>query len=139
MSRYDRRTAVAATMEQDCQIERYFHCGRCMREKLSPNISVVTDTGARLYVQCNTHRGRLGSFELKEPMLKLDQRDMSVQCAFCTRENLRPNTAVGVTTNGKFLQVWCETHDVSLGMFELKHTMLPPPCAMCGKTEPHVH
>jgi hypothetical protein len=138
MNRYDMRTAASVTMEQDRQVESYFHCGRCVREKLLPNISVVTDTGTHLYVQCNTHRGRLGSYELKEPILKPDLRQMGVQCAFCTRENLRLNTAVGVTTDGKFLQVWCETQDTSLGMFELKNPM-PMPCGVCGKTGHHVH
>jgi hypothetical protein len=139
MSRYDRRTAISVTMEQDRQSESCFHCGRCVREKLFPNISVVTDTGTHLHVQCNTHRGLLKSFELKEPIMKLDLRAMSIQCGFWTRENLHPNTAIGVTTTGTHLQVWCETHDISLGMFELKEPMAPMPCAICGKTKPHVH
>jgi hypothetical protein len=85
MSKFDRRTAISVTMEQDCQIESYFHCVRC------------------------------------------------------GRENLFPNIAVGLIAAGTHLQVWCETHNISLGMFELKETRIPPPCAMCGKNEPHVH
>jgi hypothetical protein len=139
MNRYDRRMAASVTREQDRQIESYCHCSRCTREKLFPNISVVTDTGTHLHVQCNTHRGRLGSFELKEPIRKPDLRAMGIQCGFCTRENLDPNTAVGVTTTSTHLQVWCETHVVSLGMFELKEPMPPMPCAKCGKTGRHVH
>src|SRR6266446_168699 len=95
MSRYDKRTAAAFTKNQDRQIESYFHCGRCMRENRRPNISVVTDTGTHLYVQCNTHRGLLGSYELGEPIKNPDLRALGIQCRFCTCENRRPNTAVG--------------------------------------------
>jgi hypothetical protein len=56
-------------------------------------------------------------------------------CAHCVRENCYPNIAVGITTTGTHLEVWCETHDVCLGVFELKEPMPPMPCEKCGKTK----
>jgi hypothetical protein len=60
-------------------------------------------------------------------------------CARCVREDRRPNIAVGVISAGTHLQLWCENHDQSLGMFALKEPMPPLACPMCGKSGPHVH
>ena len=43
-------------------------------------------------------------------------------CAKCMREDSRPNIAVGVIGSGTHLQVWCETHELSLGLFELQES-----------------
>ena len=47
------------------------------------------------------------------------------------REDSRPNIAVGVIGSGTHLQVWCETHELSLGLFELKNSRRPMVCSMC--------
>jgi hypothetical protein len=65
--------------------------------------------------------------------------DMYFHCSKCVRERLRPNIAVGINGAGTHLQVWCETHDWSLGRFPLKGRMAPGACAECAKTEPHTH
>ena len=52
-------------------------------------------------------------------------------CAKCMREDSRPNIAVGVIGSGTHLQVWCETHELSLGLFELKNLRRPMVCSMC--------
>lgn len=60
-------------------------------------------------------------------------------CGRCIDEGQSPNIAVGVVADGSHLQVWCESHQLSLGFFELKEPRPPQPCSQCAKGVPHVH
>lgn len=41
-----------------------------------------------------------------------------LHCKRCLDEQKRPDIAVGITVNGD-LQVWCETHDINVGLLEM--------------------
>jgi microcystin degradation protein MlrC len=53
-------------------------------------------------------------------------------CRRCVLEDADPNIAAGFTGDGTHLQVWCENHQVELGMFALKDPIAPMACEECG-------
>jgi hypothetical protein len=65
--------------------------------------------------------------------------EMYCHCPDCIREDSPPNIAVGVIRGGTHLQVWCETHELSLGLFALRTPLRQMVCSMCEREEPHVH
>ena len=86
MNRQQRRAANArrrkvedGTVKSERDVESYFHCTRCMGERLYPNIGVgVNSTGTHLEVWCENHDRRLGRFELKHSM-------PAMPCAMCAK------------------------------------------------------